>query len=41
MGALLFEDCSSFAEKKDKEIISTTKKNLCLLYKELFDLKRE
>ena len=41
IGGLMFEDCSSFAEKKEKEILETTKANLCAIYKELFDLKRD
>lgn len=41
IGALMFEDCSSFTEKSEKEVLDITKKNLCTLYKELFDLKRE
>lgn len=41
IGALMLEDCSSFAEKNEKQIMEITKANLCTLYKELFDMKRE
>lgn len=41
IGALMLEDCSSFAEKSEKQLLEITKANLCTLYKELFDMKRE
>lgn len=41
IGALMLEDCQSFSDKKDKQILEETKKNICALYKELFDLKRD
>ena len=41
IGALVLEDCQSFAGKTDVEIVKETKKNFCALFKELFDLKRE
>lgn len=40
IGALLIEDCQSYSDKKEKEILDETKKNFCALFKELFDLKR-
>lgn len=41
IGGLLFEDCQSYADKSEKEIMQETQKNLCILYKELFEMKRE
>jgi Ribosome biogenesis regulatory protein (RRS1) len=40
LGALLFEDCQSFADKSDKEVLDATRKNFCALFKELFELKK-
>ena len=40
LGALLFEDCQSFSGMAADQLLEETKKNLCTVYKELFDLKR-
>jgi len=40
IGCLLVEDCSSFQDLKEKDILETTKKNVSLLFKELFELRR-
>ena len=40
IGALLLDDCTSYAEKNENQILEETKKNVCLLFKELFDLRR-
>lgn len=34
------EDCQSYSDKTEKEIIEMTKKNFQTLFKELFELKR-
>lgn len=41
LGALVFEDSHSFADKSEQEIFEATKRNFCSLFKELFDLKRQ
>lgn len=40
-GLLLMEDSSAFDNLSEQEMLARTKSNLCLLYKELFDLKRQ
>jgi hypothetical protein len=39
-GLLLMEDSSAFDNLSEAQMVERTKANLCLLYKELFDLKR-
>lgn len=41
LGALVFEDSSSYQGKTEEEILEATKKNFCSLFKELFDLKKQ
>lgn len=41
LGTLLLEDCQSYEGKNEKDILQETKKNVCMLFKELFDLKRQ
>ena len=39
-GCLLVEDCSSYEKVSAKEFSKRTAANLCILYKQLFDLKK-
>lgn len=39
-GALLVEDCQSYEKVSAKEFSKRTAANLCVLYKQLFDLKK-
>jgi regulator of ribosome biosynthesis len=41
LGALLVEDCESFVQLSDEKLLKRTQENLCLIYKELFDLKKK
>lgn len=41
VGALLLEDSSSFCAKTDLQVLQSTKQNFCLLFKELFDIRRQ
>lgn len=41
LGALVMEDCQSYSDKTEKEILDLTKKNFQTLFKELFELKRQ
>lgn len=41
IGALVIEDCQSYSGKTEEQILELTKRNFGLLFKELFDLKRE
>lgn len=41
LGALLVEDCESFVKLSDEQLLKRTQENLCLIYKELFDLKKK
>ena len=36
----MLEDSSNFSGKSDQEILKITKQNFCLLFKELFDMRR-
>ncbi len=41
LGALVMEDCQSYSDKTEEEILEMTKKNFQTLFKELFELKRQ
>lgn len=41
VGCLLVEDCNSFEGISDKEFSKRTAANLCTLYKQLFDIKKQ
>ena len=41
LGCLLVEDCQSYEGISDKDFSKRTAENLCTLYKQLFDLKKE
>ena len=41
LGALLVEDCESFVQLSEEKLLKRTQENLCLIYKELFDLKKK
>ena len=41
IGAFVFEDCQSYHDKTEQQILEAAKKNFCSLFKELFDLKRQ
>lgn len=41
LGTLLIEDCQTYEGKNESEILQETKKNVCMIFKELFDLKRQ
>lgn len=41
LGALVMEDCQSYSDKTETEILELSKKNFQNLFKELFDLKRQ
>jgi hypothetical protein len=41
LGALFYEDTSSFQGKTDGELLSATKANFCALFRELFELKKQ
>ena len=40
-GCLLVEDCQSYEKITAKEFSKRTASNLCTLYKQLFDLKKQ
>lgn len=41
IGALLYEDSSSFSGKQDEELLIASKASFCALFKQLFELKKQ